>query len=75
MSALKDVAILNSEKIKNEYFKNSAILNYTRELILSRQSERFEYLEVVKKMKLDNKDLAFLKEKILHLNQSYEIIV
>jgi tetratricopeptide (TPR) repeat protein len=69
------LAILNSEKIKNEYFKNSAILNYTRELIISRQPERFEYIEVVKKMKLVNKDLIFIKENVLQLNQSSEIVI
>ena len=37
---LYELAISNAEKTKNIYLKNSAILNYTRELINSNQPER-----------------------------------
>lgn len=64
---LYELAIANSEKIKNEYFKNLAIVNYARELIIAKQPEKEKYLELVKNMKLDakHKDLIELKRETL----------
>ena len=65
---LYELAISNAEKTKNIYLKNSAILNYTRELINSNQPERISSILTVRAMKIENhRDLLFLKEKIIKL--------
>jgi len=63
-----ELAIFNAEKTKNNYHKNSAILNYTRELINSNQPEKTSFITKVIEMKLEgNKDLVFLKNIVLSL--------
>ncbi len=64
---LYELAISNSEKIKNQYLKNLATVNFARELIIAEQPEKDIYLEMVKNMKLDDKhkDLIELKKDTL----------
>jgi hypothetical protein len=66
---LYELAIQNSERIKNEYLKNLAIVNYTRELYISNQPEKYKYLELVRKMKIDpkDKDLIEIQKEIIQM--------
>jgi tetratricopeptide (TPR) repeat protein len=62
-------AILNAQIAKNEYSQNSAIINYTRELILKNDFDMKKYYDIVKNMKIGkpHKDLEYLQSKILNL--------
>ncbi len=64
---LYELAISNSDKIKNEYLKNLAIVNFARELIIAELPGKEKYLELVKNMKLDDKhkDLIELKKETI----------
>lgn len=66
---LYEIAILNSEKIKNEYLKNLAIVNYARELFIAKQPEFTKYIELIRKMKIDDtqKDLIDIRKETLNI--------
>ena len=67
---LYEIAILNSEKIKNEYLKNLAIVNYARELFIAgKQPELTKYIELTRKMKIDDtqKDLIEIRKETLNI--------
>ena len=68
---LYEFAISNSEKIKSDYLKNLAIVNYARELIIAKQPEKDKYIKLVKSMKLDDKhkDLVELKKETLEYDK------
>ena len=69
---LYELAILNSEKIKNVYLKNLAIVNYARELFLAKQPEVTNYIELTKKMKIDDtqRDLIEIRKETLKIIDS-----
>lgn len=64
---LYEFAIINSERIKNKYLKNLAIVNFARELIIGEQPEKDRYIDLVKNMEVDDKhkDLIELKKETL----------
>ncbi|MBI9039445.1 MAG: hypothetical protein JEY97_15030 [Bacteroidales bacterium] len=66
---LYELAIDNSIRIRNDYLKNLAIVNYTRELIIANQPEYEKYLKIVENMQLsdNHKDLIELRKDILDL--------
>lgn len=69
---LYELAIQNSQKMKSEYLKNLAIVNYARELVIAKQPEQDIYINMVKNMKLDDKhkDLIVLKEETLEYERN-----
>lgn len=64
---LYELAIENSERIKNDYLFNLAVVNYARELCIANQPEKEKYLDIVLKMQLDDKhkDLIELRKETL----------
>ncbi|MCD4792594.1 MAG: hypothetical protein K8R54_05125 [Bacteroidales bacterium] len=70
-------AINNANKIKNEYLKNLAIVNFTREIIQLNIPEKNEMIEKVKKMKVNDtqKDLQLIRNKILNIIETQPNIV
>ncbi len=64
---LYELAIQNSERIKNDYLFNLAVVNYARELCIADQPEKEKYLDIVSKMEIDDKhkDLIELRKETL----------
>jgi len=67
--SLYKIAIENAKRINNDYLKNLAIFNFTRELITLDLPEKHEYISMVEKIKISNdkKDLQVLKKDIEEL--------
>jgi len=67
--SLYNIAILNAKNIRNEYLKNLAIVNFTRELITLNLPEKDNLIEEVKKMKVKEtqKDLKLIREEVLKM--------
>ncbi|MDA3861262.1 MAG: hypothetical protein PF445_08540, partial [Melioribacteraceae bacterium] len=65
---LYELAISNARRINNDNLKNLAIVNFTRELILLNLPEKNKFIEIVKKMKINNlrKDLEFIRNDVLN---------
>lgn len=65
-------AILNATNIRNDYLKNLAIANLTRELININHPEKVKYVDVVRNMKISdqNKDLLLLQKEVLNKNNN-----
>jgi len=68
---LYELAINNSIRIKNDYLKNLAIVNYARELIIANQPEYEKYKKIVENMQLsdNHKDLIELRKDTLELRE------
>ncbi|CAM1350725.1 hypothetical protein [Tenacibaculum ascidiaceicola] len=60
-------AIKNATNIRDNYLKNLAIANLTRELILVNHPEKDKYVDIVKNMKILDKheDLLLLQKEVL----------
>jgi tetratricopeptide (TPR) repeat protein len=60
-------AIKNATNIKNDYLKNLATANLTRELIVINHAEKETYVEIVRNMKISDKhkDLLVLQKEVL----------
>ncbi len=60
-------AIQNATNLKNDYLKNLAIVNFANELINLKLPEQYQYIELVKNMKIEekDKDLQLIKNDIL----------
>lgn len=72
---LYEAAIQGASKLKNEVLKNSATINFTRELIISNQPEKIGYVQKTKNLDLsNNKNLAFLRDGVLDLFAKQEKI-
>ena len=57
-------AIENSTILKNDYYKNQAIINFTRELYLLNDEQLVEYLEKFKEIKTNDKDLMLQIDRV-----------
>lgn len=66
---LYQLSIENAKRINNDYLKNLATLNFTRELITLDLPQKTEYIEKIDKIKISNnqKDLQMLKRDIQEL--------
>ncbi|MBL7791194.1 MAG: hypothetical protein JNK77_02635 [Saprospiraceae bacterium] len=64
---LYELAIENAGRMKSNYLKNLAIINYARELLIANQPEKEEYFNIIKNMVLDDKhkDLIELRKEAL----------
>ena len=57
-------AIENSNILKNEYYYNLALINFTRELYLIRDSEFNYYKELFNSINSLDKDIMLLKDNV-----------
>ncbi len=65
-------AIENSATLKNDYYKNQAVINFTRELYYINDDEFLKYLETFKKIKTNDKDLLLQMERVkVHLKKYF----
>ncbi len=71
---LYKAAIANATKLKNEYLKNLAIVNFTREIALLGLPEKNEMIEIVRQMKVqeNQSDVRLIREEILNKYSSIE---
>lgn len=58
------IALENSKSIKNDYYYNLALLNFTRELFLSKDSEFDEYLILFNNIESEDNDILIEKKKV-----------
>lgn len=65
-------AIKNATNIKNDYLKNLATANLTRELIRLNHEEKNVYVEILSNMKISeqHKDLLILQKEVLKENKN-----
>lgn len=66
---LYEAAIQNSEKIKNDYLKNLAVANYTKELVLHNLPGKEDYIHILKNIKINpsHKDIIAVYQEVLEL--------
>ena len=62
-----ETAIKNSEKIKNDYLKNIALINYASQLISNNDPEKSIYINRIKSIPTDtgHKDLDFSRNRLI----------
>lgn len=65
--SLYNISIENAKKLKNEYYYNLAIINFTRELFLLNDSEFHSYINLFKNIKSDDRDIMLLKANVSKL--------
>lgn len=65
------VALENSKIIKNDYYYNLALVNFTRELFLSKDIEFKEYLTKFENIISEDYDIVLEKEKVEKLIQHF----
>ena len=74
--SLYEQSIRNAELLKNDYLRISAILNYTRELVISQSSKKDYYINLIEKIEIDDNlnDLFTVKKKILGFAKDYHYV-
>ncbi|WP_118952191.1 tetratricopeptide repeat protein [Taibaiella helva] len=69
-------SIRSAELLKNDHMRISAILNYTRELIIVKSPKKDHYIDLIDKMEIDDdfNDLITIRKKILGFSNDYHFV-